>query len=283
FFGWDVFRSAPYQPNIYSYGTFWRAKGFFSNPITFANSFGVLAFFVFGLFISQIGNLSKKQLWTIVAGFSVFLLAIVFSLTRGIWLSVFFILLILPLFINDKTIRKGMYGVMFLFLITVSAQPSLREHFKSSFTITESSAGKRMRLWNINYEMFKDNPLLGVGLHQNPKHTLKYYIEIYKKRDMESHAHNLFLQVLAGTGIFGFLFFMWFMSRNYLVAVTQYTRAGPLRGIALGYIMALSCITIGGLTEVNFFDGEVTHMFMAITAVFYGVINSKDFNEKLIL
>ncbi|MCB0392828.1 MAG: hypothetical protein KDD58_16175, partial [Bdellovibrionales bacterium] len=38
-------------------------------------------------------------------------------------------------------------------------------------------------------------------------------------------------------------------------------------GLLVGFIGAFICLHISGLTEANFFDGEVLHLFLFLTAI----------------
>ena len=58
------------------------------------------------------------------------------------------------------------------------------------------------------------------------------------------------------------------------------------RSIGLGAIGGMVCLHVGGLTQVNFFDGEVTHVFVFTTACllatyFHYVQNRKELGKDL--
>ena len=78
----------------------------------------------------------------------------------------------------------------------------------STITNTDVSAGQRLDAWKRSWHVFKENPLLGVGLGNWKVATLKEenltnpdYVYQYK-------AHNDFIEITTETGIFGGLFFI---------------------------------------------------------------------------
>ena len=65
-------------------------------------------------------------------------------------------------------------------------------------------------IYNLGYNMFKDNKLFGTGLNNFTtlcKKDLRYK-NIMKNYSCASHPHNIYLQFLIETGVFGFLFFI---------------------------------------------------------------------------
>jgi O-antigen ligase len=76
-----------------------------------------------------------------------------------------------------------------------------------------------------------------------------------------SHAHNNYIQALAGTGILGFICFVGFQFYFFKTARSLYHQlAGTSMGrLAQGVFLAQIFWQLGGLTECNFFDGEVNH------------------------
>src|SRR5690606_16401129 len=92
------------------------------------------------------------------------------------------------------------------------SSPTLQKRITSITDTENASNAIRLMLWRTNWEIFRDNPLLGVGLHENSKFLQEYYLELgfTKYAHYVGHAHNNFLQVLAGTGVIGFFCFVSF-------------------------------------------------------------------------
>jgi len=171
-----------------------------------------------------------KSRWLRAAGIAGTLLALIATLflsTRAFYLGTIALTIVLLLFIviryrqsNDKKYLKlaGIYLsiVFFAFFIFSTTQHYLypKEVAKSLSvearlaTITDPSGGGRFRVWNWSWQLFKQSPILGVGLGnwkvEIPKienQTSPDFIYAYK-------SHNDFLEIAAETGVFGGLFFV---------------------------------------------------------------------------
>ena len=132
--------------------------------------------------------------------------------------------------------------------------------------------------------MFKDHPWLGVGLFQNQVKIQNYHYKVQDRQGMVGHAHNNYIQVLVGVGVFGFLFYMWFCIKSYIDVFKGYIiskQRGAYSGYLLGGIGALTSFYISGLTESNFFDGEVTHMYVFVLAVLFSFRHDLKSKEQL--
>jgi O-antigen ligase len=118
--------------------------------------------------------------------------------------------------------------------------------------------------------MFKDHPLLGVGYERNSLRTQEYNVKVFGEKGFSGHAHNHFIQMLAGTGILGFICFMGFISWFYWIAWQLWRSASAgteLKAIGLGSLGAQTLFHLGGLTEAVFVDGEANHMYVYIVAL----------------
>ena len=87
--GIDLFRNVTFKPTPLGSLEIWRSKGFFSSVMTYANSMGLAFCFLFGF--QFIGKGFKTKNWRIICYITLvaLALAILTSLTRGLWLGVF--------------------------------------------------------------------------------------------------------------------------------------------------------------------------------------------------
>lgn len=174
----------------------------------------------------------------------IILLAIIFSGSRGIWVSalgslIIFLALILIYFsptIKSKTgfflpsdknkwwhqIKLIIGSLMIFFLLFPissgifflsqkaqtdgSFEPSggVFERAKSITDTEEISAKSRLQIWRRTIDSILEKPVLGVGVGNYPV-VLKEKIE---KAEEGSSAHNLYLDIFSEVGIFGFLVFI---------------------------------------------------------------------------
>jgi O-antigen ligase len=122
----------------------------------------------------------------------------------------------------------------------------------------DHSSSVRLDLWQGYWAMFKESPILGVGLFNGDRLLPAYFTQLSVQQTFVSHAHNNFLQWLAGAGLPGLVLFVslsgWFLFTCW--------RHRSLTSIFWGLFLAQLFLHIGGLTEAGFFDGEVNHLLI---------------------
>lgn len=224
---------------------------------------------------------SKKIYWIpIVLSF----LALVFSGSRGIWLSAvvpFFIVLIL--FFSKKIRGKTKYSkshtkpflaMLIVFALAfpvssfVSAQSQGRQDaflsFKRAKTLTdfdELSVKSRMEIWKKSLKSFIKRPILGVGIGNFPV-VLDEDISTVKKG---SSAHNLYLDALSEMGILGLI--------ALLVIFWQILKKGIKNKHYYNYIFVFFFlwILIYNLFDVVLLNDKVLLLFMIALGVLYSL------------
>jgi O-antigen ligase len=118
----------------------------------------------------------------------------------------------------------------------------------------------RAELWRVNFEFFKERPLIGVGWHHNLQLSAAYFeSKGILEKSFVGHAHNLYLEILASTGLFGILSFA-----AWLYFAARLIQKLPKFRLALwgaGVVFLLN-----GLTQVNFWESKVLHQLMWVMA-----------------
>ena len=194
--------------------------------------------------------------WALMAG------ALVFSLTRGVWLAYAGVFLLCGV-LGGRGARLGVaLGGLVCGLILFSAGDSVWERARTIFDF-EANIG-RTQIWQANLDMIKERPLTGWG-YGNYKQFRGTYYQRYPKADRHGHAHNNFIQMWVDTGLLGlaaFVFLLWSILRLGWRAVAA-QRAGPLHGPSLGIWLGLVGFLLGGLTQYNWGDAEVALVWWA--------------------
>jgi O-antigen ligase len=241
--------------------SFWRAEGFFSNPLTFAYSMGMLflgllPFYLYGIF--------KEEKWMnklLPITLALILICVYLTLSRGAWLSLVIITAPVLLLWNSKKSFRVFAGILIVFSILFMASPTLRKRIDSF----QDPAAHHIRynIWQANWMMFKDHPLLGVGSERNSKHMVDYADKNFGGDLMLTNAHNNYLQELAGTGIFGFGFWLITMIYFLLISIRGFWNSTDpaIRALHLGSFGAQAVFHFGGFTQGTFVDAEVLMMF----------------------
>jgi putative inorganic carbon (HCO3(-)) transporter len=243
-------------------GAGFRIKGLSPSGITYAHSLAFpLTFLTVRLFAS---DLRWKERLMLLGGWGLLIFALLFSLTRGVWLAYLVVLGVLGVIKGGRAVLAvGACGVL-LGLSLLGAGSGVRERVAQVFDL-KANVG-RSQIWQANLDMIKDRPWFGWGYGNYRKFRDPYY-QRYPEADTTAHAHNNFLQMWVDGGLVGlgaFLFLFWVILRAgwqayHLLPV----EAEPLRSLALGGALSVLGFLLGGLTQYNFGDAEVVIVFWA--------------------
>lgn len=124
------------------------------------------------------------------------------------------------LFFRKEYKVSKVFIMLFLgvFLTFVSLPNSYKEHLKTSFyTKNNGSNEARIIMWKAGVDIFKNNPILGIGT--SPKTAKKELVE-YVENNMKDHwlandfiknqlfsrLHSMYIDFFVQNGIFGFLY-----------------------------------------------------------------------------
>ena len=90
----------------------------------------------------------------------------------------------------------------------INLQPTFIEILKN---FSSSAYGE---IYNVGWNMFKDNPITGVGIsnYQITCNNINKYKNIMKNYDCASHPHNIYLQFLSEGGIITFISFIFLLT-----------------------------------------------------------------------
>lgn len=174
-----------------------------------------------------IGLFQKKKKLKILYLTSAFMGLVVELLTfsRGGYLGFFsaltFILTILFFSSSNKKLLVeivGGIGAGLLVLGIIFPVNPIFQRVGSIFNTYEGSNRGRLEIWGEAFNLFKDRPLLGVGLG-----AYSYEVRPAANYRDPIYAHNLYLEFLAEIGIPGFIFWLgiivsaiWIFTKNYL-------------------------------------------------------------------
>lgn len=225
----------------------------------------------------------KKRLfiWGAGAGMAMIGVFLVYTGTRGAWLSCAAELVVFVLLAWRQTWRhvdwsRHRYGAVLvfslLFLVLINMGPQgfqwqMNSLWNRVSTVAgeladrnverenkTTSVGVRLAIWRNTVEMIKDHPLLGVGLANHKIVYPLYHRRVLRDRQFTekaqlTHVHNDYLQFVAETGLAGLLFLGW-LGGAVLLMIFRATAAGVeaggrWRGGAMG--MALAGLAVNAL------------------------------------
>lgn len=237
-----------------------RLKGLYGHPMTLAG-FLVISLPILYTFLLDWKQNHKTLLISIVL-FVIAFIGLLLNETRGAWLALAISLPVVTL-LYDCSLRK----IFFLIVFAASTSlvflnsPQLQDRAESITSTTLQSNTERVLMWQSAFEMFKDHPILGVGLGQYaPKYLNEYKSPEAKER--QNHSHNNFLQMLAENGIVGFVGFSLLFGYILLSSLRNSIRKlSPYHVLIFGCTLAF---ILQGLTEYNFGNSAVIKYYWSM-------------------
>ena len=155
---------------------------------------------------------------------AVFLIAIMFTYSRGAFLDLMILAVLIAL---DRKVKPYyiVAGALIFFLLILPILPAEYQDRVGTLnflsTLTESRSSQTVRsIEEASFqgrtsellaaiEMFKDNPILGVGIGNYSVRYLEYAPRIgIDMRGQEREAHSLFFEIAANTGVLGEITFV---------------------------------------------------------------------------
>jgi hypothetical protein len=248
--------------------------GTFNFHLTYGNIY-ILYFVVCALGTAVLfGKQNKKYKWGLGA-LSILGVSLVTTFSRNVWVN----LCILSMGMGIRYAKRKVVPLLIVCFIVgglfVSFHPLAKDFVFKAFDSKSDyqGFGQRIRNWNVQWKMFLDYPVLGIGHHQNERRYHEYREKYFAHQDSSSHvaghAHNTFFQIGVANGVAGLLLWMTFLALlwNYFWKLRQ---ASPWYGARSGLWLWVAFF-VSGLTENALGDAEVSHnlfTLLGIVAVF---------------
>jgi len=201
--------------------------------------------------------------------FTLFLICLILTYSRGAWVSMGALIFFFGL-VWDKR-------VWLLFLaapvILVFYHGGVVDRFLSIFfhSDADTSVAMRLAMWESTYYMICDHPWLGVGwgAYKFVYPEYNYYI-LEGAHIIIYHAHNMYLDIMAETGVTGFLFYMWFFFGNGWQAMRFLSRKHPpfAQCTAMGLAAVICTLAICGVSDHDLFSTQISLCFWLLCAIF---------------
>jgi O-antigen ligase len=251
--GWPKPQIIPYTPDRF------HATMFLGHHLSVASIWIFPAFTALSLAIHRRGpalsGLDRRVLWGIAV---LAFVALFFGYSRMLWLGLIVGFLLYPfLVLRGKKIAIAA-GVLLVTCVALFQVPAIHMRIASSF-----GAAERYDLWEANWEFFKLRPVTGVGWRKSGDLSGPFLLQKYpdKKRVFAGHAHNNFLEVVAGTGLIGLGAWLFWIFTVFLI-VWRGRKHPIFAALFPGLFTAWVVFHLNGLTQVNFWEGKVLHQMM---------------------
>jgi O-antigen ligase len=208
-----------------------------------------------------------------VAGLLLQAVGLFLTMARGAWVALFGGLVVGVLLLRRRGPLVAAAAILAVLVAFAATDDRVRRKAASIVQIvngpTDVNVSTRFVLWDVSWELFKQNPILGVGMGDYEIEARKLIGERHVETATDSH--NVYLQILVTRGLVGFIpfLFFWFV----LIRMLFKTRAALAehKGFAwhfvTGVIAATVALLIGALTENNIDDSEVFTTFLLLAGI----------------
>lgn len=193
-----------------------------------------------------------------------FLLCLALTYSRGAWVSLAAIVAGLAIFYDKR------FGLLFLLVpvIIFAYHGQITERFLSLFSGEDTSLALRLALWESSRAMVEEHPLLGVGWGSYFLAYPDYNFFIQDAQVLIFHAHNLFLDIPAETGLpGGILYFVFFFGQAYFSWKLYKRSSGDTKALSLAGLLMVIAIAASGMADHVLFARSVSFCFWSLCAL----------------
>ena len=268
-YGWEYPRADRVVDPVASY---FRVTGLFNVSQSFAGNMGMAVFFMIGVCsVGVMGSWASARPILALSTLAIVLgwIAVVLTLTRSAWFAGALVLIVAASRLKRIWGLGAVVMVVLGFGLTVQSNGIFAERLLSETGPHRASIEHRQEVWEANWQIFKEHPLLGIGPGQNVEKLDQYFDAASVHRRITS-AHNNFLEVAASRGTFALLCYcaisLYFLAISLRVASGKKSCA-LLRAIATGSLLAQIYFHVLGVVDSNFFDREVKNMLTFLWAI----------------
>ncbi|MDD5680512.1 MAG: O-antigen ligase family protein [Candidatus Omnitrophica bacterium] len=268
FTGYDFLRHYP----------IWSSFNRITASFKFPNGLGGWLITVIPLCVSLAIFNTKEKIFRISGAFlSIILLAcLVLNFTKGALVA------IIPAFTflvwnKGDTAKKVLLGALLILLFGMGLMTVVGgKDIIASYVARGWSAIHRLDLIKMCWKMFLDRPFFGHGIN-----TFMSIFEEYSSGltfSGISYAHNCYMQILAETGIFGLLSFLWMIGALFVSSVKNMVKKseGLVRITQIGILGGLLAYLVHSLVEVNLYALQLAILFYYFLGLAMAVQNIRE-------
>jgi O-antigen ligase len=239
-----------------------------SGTFTYSNIFGFYMVLILPLVVTLFLHYPKFTLKKFGLGILCLMMitALFLTLSRGSWIGIATAILVISILKYRKLLI-----ISIIFLIIFSPIIAIRFQEMSAFMA-------RIILWEAGFNLFVNNPILGIGLG-----GFESSITIIKIAGTSTHPHNEYLRFAVETGVFGLGAFLWMLInliRN-MVNIYKKTLCPYFQSIMLGVIAIFSSYIIMCMNESMYRIPGFIWVFYTLAAIPYIISNMKEEERKV--
>jgi putative inorganic carbon (HCO3(-)) transporter len=229
-----------------------RVYGTLGHPNSYAMYLSATVSFALALLFSRIRGL-RKALGSVVLCVGV--LGIILSLSRGGWLALVAVFLLVPIFAirrRRQSLRTASAVGFVSLLVLLSLALGQRHLITTRLTSDDHGAAySRVTMAEGAIAIIQDYPLLGVGLNNYALLMPKYDSVSLAEVGRPMFVHNIFLLIAAETGLVGLAAFVWLLASVFVQAGRLASRApnDTLWVAGVGVFSAYTALSLHGMVD----------------------------------
>ncbi len=272
FVGWDVLRGKAME----QIGRFYIATATFSEHLTFAGVYFIIAFFVLGFLLSGGGGTKMRRTlyWMF---FVLCTVAVIFSYARSVWLAMVFSSLVAAGMRGKRALLWAIAIIIIASLAAIALFPSVAMRTQTMFSASFGSNANRLTLWRTAVNMIKHSPILGFGAGGFSRNFEKFSAGGFCP--IKCHPHSDYLNILVEAGALGFVAYIGLFAAFFAMSLrARKLGQGFWSQVATGTIVAISGMMLAGMFECFFVNDEVEELIIATLCL--GVISYKRVKDE---
>lgn len=220
-------------------------------------------------------RLKTPYLGWIIAGF--FLLCVVFTYSRGIWISLACMVLYWGLVLN----RKLLLSLLAIPAVLFFYHGGVAQRLWSLFAHADTSVSLRYAIWDSTTYMIEEFPLLGIGWGAYWQVYPSYNYFIQDTSTIIYHAHNMYLHIAAEIGIPGCICFLMVLIlhawKAYRLPVGDKTTELVIK---YGITALVVGVLVSGMTDYELFSNQVSIVFWQFLGLGAAVIQEQSSGKE---
>ena len=241
-----------------------RATSFFDNPNVFGTYLILLLPFAFVFMLYSVG--AKKKFLSLFS-IAIFVLALVWTWSRGAWLGAIVGTVIFFLIFSYKTLPILLAGGLSLPVIGYMLPQNVVDRFLSIGNMGDSSTYYRVYTWRGVMRMLRQVWISGVGVGQSAFEQV-YPMFAYVGMEATPHAHNLIMHIMSETGIAGVLSITVVMVLFAQICISAIvTLSGEERMTVTAGLCGILSMLVMGLADNIWYNYRVFFAFWCVMAL----------------
>lgn len=206
-----------------------------------------------------------RHKWETLLFCAVLAVCLLLTYSRGAWVSLAAMAAVLALLYD----RRIWLVFLLIPVVLLMYHGQITERFLSLFSGEDTSTVLRFALWESTAAMIEDHPLTGVGWGAYFRAYPDYNFFVGDTSVIIYHAHNMYLSLMAETGIPGGIFYFLFFFAHGVLAVRLYRKGQDpdQKAAGLALVLIIAGMAVYGVGDYVLFSRAVSLTFWALLAL----------------